>query len=77
MKEELGECTYCFRIGRAKNLEAHWEVGKEDFIQWYCPDCLPIVKQGLREYGRLLGHNDIPPFYRFGKRKYIKNNPYR
>jgi hypothetical protein len=54
MKEELGECTYCMREGRKKNLTPLHEKSKPDFKRQYCPDCLPIVERSIEPHMRKL-----------------------
>jgi hypothetical protein len=53
-KEELGECTYCMRTGRNKNLTPMYEISKPDFKRQYCPNCLPIVKKSMEEHEKNL-----------------------
>jgi hypothetical protein len=65
MGEELGQCTSCFRKGRAKNLMVLLEQNKPYLVLYYCPTCYPIVKSDLEDYGRDLGFDALPPFYKF------------
>lgn len=54
MEEELGECTYCLRVGRKKNLTPLIEKSKPEFKRQYCPDCLPIVERSIAEHEKKL-----------------------
>jgi hypothetical protein len=63
-KEELGECTYCMRVGRKKNLTPLYEKNKPGFKRQYCPECLPIVEKSIPHYMR--------KFYYFGLKGSVK-----
>lgn len=60
-------CTYCGKRFPKDELTPLYERGK-DFINYYCPRCLPDVKSNLRGYGKKLGQRGIPDFYRFGEK---------
>lgn len=60
MKEELGQCLYCMRVGRAKNLTLLDEVN--GFKRLYCPRCYPIVKEAHDKEQQVL-------------REFLANNP--
>jgi hypothetical protein len=61
---ELGECTYCMRVGRKGNLTPLYEKSKPEFKRQYCPECLPIVEKSIPSYMRKL--------YYFGLRGSVK-----
>jgi hypothetical protein len=47
-QEELGECTYCMRVGRKKNLaKVTWLTNKD--VDYFCPYCLPVVIKDMKE----------------------------
>jgi hypothetical protein len=53
-ESDLGECTYCMRVGRKKNLTPLIEKSKPEFKRQYCPECLPIVEKSIPEHMRKL-----------------------
>jgi hypothetical protein len=53
-KEELGECTYCLRVGRKKNLTPLIEKSRPEFNRQYCPECLLIVEATIEPHMRNL-----------------------
>jgi hypothetical protein len=54
MDEELGECTYCMKTGRKKNLTPMIEINKPGLKRQYCPKCLPIVEKSIPDHMRKL-----------------------
>lgn len=52
--EELGECTYCMRKGRKKNLTPLIEISRPDFKRQYCPRCLPLVEKSMEPHQKKL-----------------------
>jgi hypothetical protein len=63
-KSDLGECTYCMRVGRKKNLTPLYEKSKPEFKRQYCPECLPIVEKSIEKYEKKL--------YRWGIKGSVK-----
>jgi hypothetical protein len=61
---DLGECTYCMRVGRKKNLTPLHEISKPEFKRQYCPECLLLVKKSMEEHEKKL--------YRWGLKGSVK-----